>query len=172
MNIQDSSQVGSQKLQPGLSDAESHNRPAPCRRPCCPRLASVPLLLPLLPTSCSRCFPLPPAPTAPSSPHPHRPWVPHGCPYPGMLSHRQQFLTCVWAGRPWGPELGWTSSHQRPRRAFVDCMHESEKQRESGEGAEEPDRTPPGAGWPPLTPHYPRCKHAEGSLEKRQPVAG
>lgn len=26
--------------------------------------------------------------------------------------------------------------------------------------------------WPPLAPHYPRCKHSRGSLEKQQPMAG
>lgn len=68
----------SEPTESGLSDAEGHICPAPRRRPCCPRPASVSSLLPILPTACSLC----PSPLHPVA-SPHRPWVSRGCPCPG-----------------------------------------------------------------------------------------
>ena len=70
----------SEPTESGLSDAEGHIRPAPRRRPCCPRLASVSSPLPILPTACSLCS----SPLHPIA-SPCRPWVSRGCPCPGTV---------------------------------------------------------------------------------------
>ena len=123
------------------------------------------IVFPVLPPALALTAPLltPPAPTVSAS----------GAP---VLACSHTDSSSSLASRLGGPgDQSWVGLF-RVTRGLVECLLTACMSQRSRErvrrGLKSPTRTPPGGGWPPLAPHYPRCKHDDGSLEKQRLVAG